>query len=106
MVSKESTLSSSYSLGSHFESFVKDQLSSGRYSNASEVIRSGLRLLEDYEEGREARAMSREQKIEWLKAEIQKGADSGPSIPWDDAMNELESRKATRAAKRDRLEAA
>ena len=99
-------MSSSYSLGLHFETFIKNQLSSGRYSNASEVIRSGLRLLEDYEDGREARAMSREQKIEWLKAEIQKGADSGPGVAWGDAMNELESRKTTRAAKRDRLEAA
>lgn len=40
-------MASSYSLGSHFEAFVQDQLASGRYNNASEVLRDALRLLED-----------------------------------------------------------
>ncbi|MDG3439333.1 type II toxin-antitoxin system ParD family antitoxin [Nitrospirillum amazonense] len=37
---------SSYTLGRHFEEFIQDQLHSGRYNNASEVVRDGLRLLE------------------------------------------------------------
>lgn len=51
----------SIALGNHFEEFVKKQLESGRYNNASEVVRAGLRMLEDYEEGRE----------KWLEEEIQ-----------------------------------
>ena len=37
----------SVALGPHFEEFIQTSILSGRYNNASEVIRSGLRLLED-----------------------------------------------------------
>jgi len=40
---------SSYTLGKHFESFVQAQLASGRYNNASEVLRDALRLMEERE---------------------------------------------------------
>ena len=39
----------SVSLGDHFESFVDEKVSEGRFKNASEVIRAGLRLLEEEE---------------------------------------------------------
>ena len=39
----------SISLGDHFESFVDNSVSVGRFKNASEVIRAGLRLLEEEE---------------------------------------------------------
>jgi antitoxin ParD1/3/4 len=39
----------SVSLGNHFEDFVDDKISQGRFKNASEVIRAGLRLLEEEE---------------------------------------------------------
>ncbi len=42
----------SYTLGQHFDGFVRDMLATGRYNNASEVIRAGLRLLEDQERAR------------------------------------------------------
>jgi antitoxin ParD1/3/4 len=44
---------SSYTLGVRFETFVKQLVESGRYNNASEVVRDGLRLLEDREKLRE-----------------------------------------------------
>ena len=37
-------------LDPHFEEFVNAQIASGRYSNASDVVRAGLRLLEDEQE--------------------------------------------------------
>lgn len=39
----------SIALGEHFDSFVAEQLQSGRYASASEVLRAGLRLLEQQE---------------------------------------------------------
>ena len=39
----------SISLGDHFEDFVDDKIATGRFKNASEVIRAGLRLLEEEE---------------------------------------------------------
>ena len=39
----------SISLGNHFESFIETTVSRGRFNNASEVLRAGLRLLEEEE---------------------------------------------------------
>ena len=38
---------SSYVIGDHFEAFIREQVKQGRYATASEVIRDGLRVLED-----------------------------------------------------------
>jgi antitoxin ParD1/3/4 len=57
----------SVSLGDYFENFVDGRVSEGRYKNASEVIRAGLRLLEEEEESR----------IQSLKQAIPEGIDSG-----------------------------
>lgn len=38
------------SLGSHFDKFLKAQIESGRYENENDVLRAGLRLLEEREQ--------------------------------------------------------
>jgi len=55
----------SVSLGDYFENFVDGSISEGRFKNASEVIRAGLRLLEE-----------EESRIKSLKQAIQEGIDS------------------------------
>ncbi|HEY0524022.1 MAG TPA: type II toxin-antitoxin system ParD family antitoxin [Stellaceae bacterium] len=45
----------SFALGERFETFIDEQVKSGRYNNASEVVRDALRLLEDQEKLRELR---------------------------------------------------
>jgi antitoxin ParD1/3/4 len=57
----------SVALGAHFETFIKEQLASGRYNNASEVVREGLRLLEDKQQERQI-------KLEELRHELQAAA--------------------------------
>jgi len=56
----------SVSLGNYFENFVDNKISAGRYKNASEVIRAGLRLLEE-----------EENRVQILKNAIQEGLNSG-----------------------------
>ncbi|MEZ4798768.1 MAG: type II toxin-antitoxin system ParD family antitoxin [Flavobacteriales bacterium] len=56
----------SITLGSYFDQFIQSVLKEGRYKNASEVVRAGLRLLEE-----------EEQKATALKAAIEQGIDSG-----------------------------
>jgi antitoxin ParD1/3/4 len=92
---------SSYTLSPHLEAFIQKQIDSGRYASASEVVRAGLRMLEEHEEGRPLRAMLREEKRAWLEAEIRKGMESGPPIPGDEVMARLEARAAARKLARD-----
>lgn len=62
-------------LGPHFDRFVQEKLAEGRYQNASEVVRAGLRLLED------AEAMNRERRAA-IRAELAERANDGrPSQP-------------------------
>lgn len=82
----------SVALGARFETFVKRQLAGGRYNNASEVVRAGLRLLED-EEQRNAL------KLADLRQAIKAGLGSGPARPADAVFERLES-KYRLAAKR------
>ena len=74
----------SISLGNYFDQFVSNQVSAGRYKNVSEVIRAGLRLLED-----------EESKIIALKNAIQEGIDSGIAYDFNPEkhLQELKARK-------------
>ncbi|WP_284359584.1 hypothetical protein [Candidatus Phycosocius spiralis] len=60
-------------------------------------MRAGLRLLEEYEESRQVQALMRAEKLEWLKAVIQKGVDS-PKVDGAEAMKGLKGRIAKRNA--------
>ena len=62
----------SISLGSYFDNFIQSRISVGRFKNASEVVRAGLRLLEE-----------EENKIIALKEAIQEGIDSGIAHDFD-----------------------
>jgi antitoxin ParD1/3/4 len=62
----------SVSLGDHFAEFIGDQVRSGRYGSASDVVRAGLRLLEEHEV-----------KVKTLQAALIAGEDSGPPAPFD-----------------------
>jgi antitoxin ParD1/3/4 len=62
----------SISLGTHFNDFVDGQLAQGRYGSASEVVRAGLRLLEEHEA-----------RLAALRAALIAGELSGPATPFD-----------------------
>jgi antitoxin ParD1/3/4 len=62
----------SISLGDHFNHFVDDKVAQGRYGSVSDVVRAGLRLLEEHET-----------KLEALRAALVSGELSGPSVPFD-----------------------
>ena len=62
----------SVSLGNYFDEFVQSRINEGRFKNVSEVIRAGLRLLEE-----------EENKAAALKHAIQEGIDSGIANDFD-----------------------
>lgn len=82
---------SSFTLGAHFEGFIKQQVTSGRYASASEVVRDSLRLLEEQDALRQAR-------LEALRAEIDRGVSSGPGLPPEAAFAKARRRIADIAA--------
>ena len=77
----------SVALGSHFEEFVKQQLESGRFNNVSEVVRAGLRLLEDEEKLRQLRHRE-------LRTAIQQGIESGDAGSVEEVVTRNRARRA------------
>lgn len=75
----------SFALGGHFEQFVDEQVESGRYNNASEVVRAGLRVLEDQEKERAL-------KLDELRRAVQAGRDSGRGRPAAVVFDEIEAK--------------
>lgn len=74
----------SVALGDYFENFVSTTIQSGRYNNASEMIRAGLRLLEE-----------NEKRLQNLKIAISEGENSGVAIDFD-ATSHLKELKSKR----------
>lgn len=72
--------STSITLGKHFDEFITKQIDSGRYGSASEVVRAGLRMLED-----------NEAKAERLRALLEEGENSGfADYSYEGLMSELD----------------
>lgn len=72
----------SVTLGDHFENIIDKSIKSGRYSSASEVIRAGLRLVDE-----------RERKIELLREAIDAGEKSGYVKNYDPVKHLKELKK-------------
>ena len=72
----------SFILGDHFDAFVSEQIETGRYANVTDVIRSGLRLLEE-----------REQEVEALRRALIEGEKSGVAGPLDMSKIKKQARK-------------
>lgn len=71
----------SITLSSHFENFVQQQLATGRYETASEVIRESLRQMEN-----------RETRLSALRGELDVGIgelDRGEYVDWQNLKTEL-----------------
>lgn len=66
------TRNTSVVLGDHFAEFIDAQVRGGRYGSASDVMRAGLRLLEEHEA-----------KVKALQEALIAGEDSGPPMPFD-----------------------
>ena len=62
----------SVSLGDHFAGFINERLNTGRYNSASDVVRAGLRLLEEHEAS-----------IDALRNALIEGEQSGEAQPFD-----------------------
>lgn len=74
----------SISLSPELDDFVRAQVDAGHYMTSGEVVREALMLLQDREDRRVA-------KLAWLRAEVQRGLDSGLAEPmdWDDLRHRI-----------------
>ena len=83
----------SVALGDHFEDFIREQLESGRFNNASEVVRAGLRLLEDEQKLRALRHRE-------LKAAIREGIGSEDAGTVEEVVARNRARRKSKLSKK------
>lgn len=84
---------SSYTLGSHFENFIREQVERGRYASASEVLRDALRLLEQAEDRRNA-------ELRALREQIEVGRRSGVPKAASAVLDRLEGKYSAMTKRR------
>jgi antitoxin ParD1/3/4 len=85
----------SVALGPLFEAFIRDQVASGRYNNVSEVVRAGLRLLEDTERHQAI-------QLQALKNDIAAGKASGAALAAEPVFDRLQAKYAQQATRQAR----
>lgn len=73
----------SIALSPYFEKFIREQIDSGRYNNVSEVIRAGLRALEERE---------RQRELETIQAAVTAGVSSGKGKEAEAVFNRLNNK--------------
>ena len=85
----------SVAVSPHFETFIRDQVKSGRYNNVSVVVRAGLRLLEDTE---------RQQAIQLqaLRNDVAAGEASGAAVAAAPVFDRLQAKYAPQAIRQAR----
>ena len=93
-------------LTEHFDGFVEHQVSSGRYSNASEIVRASLRLLEEREQERKAKLKALRKAAKQAFDEIDQG--KGIALKGKKAIHQfvadIETEVRTKAAQNGGLE--
>ena len=83
----------SFTLGDYFEGLIAQEVASGRYSNASEVMRESLRLFDE-------RKKERDGKMEALRAILLRSEESGNAEPFD--LDRIKAAVRTHVAKGNR----
>ena len=83
----------SVAMSPHFESFIRDQIESGRYNNTSEVIHAGLRLLEDIESQHAI-------QLQALRNDIAAGKASGTALAAEPVFDRLQAKYALQVTRK------
>lgn len=78
-------MASSYELGAQLKNFVDDLVAAGRYNSKSEVVRDGLRLLQEREQLRQI-------KLEEVRQAFQEGINSGKGNEAEQVFDRLKEK--------------
>jgi antitoxin ParD1/3/4 len=90
-ITQEATMArnTSVTIGDHFTGFISEQVQTGRYGSTSDVVRAGLRLLEEHEA-----------KVKALQEALLTGEQSGEPQPFDSEafLDRMHAKHAARNA--------